>query len=99
MKKTLPEISPSESQRRVAQQTFRSVVTQLSAKRNKALVANEPEIDLEQLRAVIDELPTLNATKLVALHRRIVNGDYAIDSTRLAEKMIELEATLDQLDR
>jgi len=47
------------------------------------------------LRAAIDELPEMNATKVVALHRRIVNGDYQIDSERLAGKLIELESSLD----
>jgi anti-sigma28 factor (negative regulator of flagellin synthesis) len=55
----------------------------------------EPDIDFDELRAAIDELPELNSTKIVALHRRIVNGDYKIDSERLASKLIELESSLD----
>ena len=79
---------------------FRSVVTRLQAKmpvaHEPAPRAQEPDIDLDELRAAIDDLPELNATKLVALHRRIVNGDYKIDSERLADKMIELEYSLDR---
>lgn len=71
------------------------MVTRLQAKRENP-VSSESDIDLDALRAAIDELPTLNATKVVALHRRIVNGDYKIDSERLAEKMIALEASLDR---
>jgi anti-sigma28 factor (negative regulator of flagellin synthesis) len=52
-------------------------------------------VDLNELRAAIDELPELNVTKVVALHRRIVNGDFKIDSERLAGKLIELESSLD----
>ena len=71
------------------------MVTRLRAQRSKAEVAQEPDFDLSELRAVIDELPTMDATKIVALHRRIVNGDYQIDVQRLSEKMIELESSLD----
>jgi len=74
------------------QETVRSVVTSLQ--RDKQQV--EPVIDLDELRAALDELPTINATKVVSLHRRIVNGDYKVDSERLAEKLMELEASLDR---
>ena len=74
---------------------LRSVVTQLRVKIPNAPKAAEPDVDLDELRAAIDELPELNATKLVALHRRIVNGDYKIDSERLAGKLIDLEISLD----
>ena len=78
---------------------LRSVVTRLQAPIASAahadLETQQPDIDLSELRAVIDELPELNATKVVALHRRIVNGDYKVDSQRLAAKLIELESSLD----
>ena len=72
-----------------------SAVTQLRANSTNVPEAAEPDIDLNELRAAIDELPELNATKVVALHRRIVNGDYKIDSERLAGKLMELESSLD----
>ena len=71
------------------------MVTRLQAHIPSAPHSKEPDIDLNELRAAIDELPELNATKVVALHRRIVNGDYKIDSQRLAGKLIELESSLD----
>lgn len=78
---------------------LRSVVTRLQSNvpraSRSAIEAQEPDIDLNELRAAIDELPELNTTKVVALHRRIVNGDYKIDSERLAGKLIELESSLD----
>jgi anti-sigma28 factor (negative regulator of flagellin synthesis) len=74
---------------------FRSAVTRLQTNIAADASTPETEIDLDELRAAIDELPEVNATKLVALHRRIVNGDYKIDSERLAGKLIALESALD----
>lgn len=71
------------------------MVTQLRANITSAPMTTEPDIDLDELRAAIDELPEMNATKVVSVHRRIVNGDYKIDSERLAGKLIELESSLD----
>ena len=73
---------------------FRPVVTQLRANITSAPETTQPDADLNELRAAIDELPELNVTKVVALHRRIVNGDSKIDSERLAGKLIELESSL-----
>ena len=92
MKKETPTSKTSGNQQRLNQETVRSVVTSLQ--RDKQQV--EPDIDLDELRAALDELPTINATKVVSLHRRIVNGDYKVDSERLAEKLMELEASLDR---
>lgn len=101
MKKTTSAPDTTGTNRNANQEMFRSVVTQLQANRPSAREpaaprSPEPDIDLDELRAAIDDLPELNATKLVALHRRIVNGDYRIDSDRLAEKLIELESALDR---
>ena len=78
------------------QETVRSVVTSLLRDRQRDKQQAEPAVDLDDLRAALDELPTINATKVVSLHRRIVNGDYKVDSERLAEKLMELEASLDR---
>ena len=74
---------------------LRPVVTQLRANISIAPETAQPDVDLNELRAAIDELPELNVTKVVALHRRIVNGDFKIDPERLAGKLIELESLLD----
>ena len=71
------------------------VVTQPRGNITSAPKTTQPDVDLNELRAAIDELPELNVTKVVALHRRIVNGDFKIDSERLAGKLIELESLLD----
>ena len=94
MKKETPTSKTSGNEQRLNQETVRSVVTSLQ--RDKQQAEPEPAIDLDELRAALDELPTINATKVVSLHRRIVNGDYKVDSERLAEKLMELEASLDR---
>ena len=71
------------------------MVTQLRANITNAPETTQPDGDLNELHAAINELPELNVTKVVALHRRIVNGDFKIDSERLAGKLIELESSLD----
>ena len=74
---------------------LRPVVTQLRANITNAPETTQPDGDLNELHAAINELPELNVTKVVALHRRIINGDFKIDSERLAGKLIELESSLD----
>jgi flagellar biosynthesis anti-sigma factor FlgM len=95
VKKTTLAASPSGKLQNTSQEMLRSVVTQLRVNTSNAPKTTEPDIDFDELRAAIDELPELNSTKIVALHRRIVNGDYKIDSERLASKLIELESSLD----
>ena len=71
---------------------YRPVITKLRANIQKAA---HPDFDLDNLCATVDELSELNTTKIVALDRRIENGHYKIDSKRLADKLIELESSLD----
>ena len=73
---------------------YRPVVTKLRVNIQKAAQA-QPEFNLDNLCATVDELSELNTTKIVALDRRIGNGHYKIDSKRLADKLIELESSLD----
>ena len=95
MKKTTSAASPSGKHQNTSQEMLRSVVTLLRVNISNAPKTTEPDIDLDELRAAIDELPELNSTKIVAMHRRISNGDYKIDSERLVGKLIELESSLD----
>ncbi|MFN3164653.1 MAG: flagellar biosynthesis anti-sigma factor FlgM [Pseudohongiellaceae bacterium] len=78
-----------------------TTVTPLSQHRRKVLglaqrPAAEPvdEARLASLRETIEQLPELDATRVVRLHHRIVAGDYEIDSNRLAEKLLSLESLL-----
>ena len=96
VKKETPTSKTSGDEQRLNQETVRSVVTSLLRDRQKDKQQALPAVDLDELRAALDELPTINATKVVSLHRRIVNGDYKVDSERLAEKLMELEASLDR---
>ena len=95
VKNTTLAASPSGKLQKTNQEMLRSVVTQLRVNASNAPKTTEPDIDFDELRVAIDELPELNSTKIVALHRRIINGDYKIDSERLASKLIELESSLD----
>lgn len=74
---------------------MRSVVTRLRETPVEPDANTDAIIDLEEMLAAIDELPSIDATKVVSLHRRIMNEDYRIDTKRLAEKLIDLEAALD----
>ena len=94
MKKNTSAPSSAGKQLNASQEMLRPVVTQLRANITSAPETTQPDVDLNELRAAIDELPELNVTKVVALHRRIVNGDSKIDSERLAGKLIELESSL-----
>ncbi len=83
-----------------------SVVTYLSAGRKpgtKQRIADSQEkleslhaiVDLEELKLAMQQLPDVNASRLVNLHERIEAGEYSIDSDRLAAKLIDLESSLD----
>lgn len=50
---------------------------------------------MKKLEAEIHESPTINASRIVDIHNRIVAGEYKIDAKRLAERVIELESILD----
>lgn len=50
---------------------------------------------LEALKEHIEQLPDADATRVVQLHNRIQAGDYEIDAQRIAEKLLDLESSLD----
>ena len=95
MKKNTLAPRSAGKHRNASQEMLRPVVTQLRANITIAPETMQPDVGLNELRAAIDDLPELNVTKVVALHRRIVNGDYKIDSKRLSGKLTELESSLD----
>ena len=47
------------------------------------------------LKAAIDQLPEINAAKVVDLHHRIIRNEYKIDSEQLAKNLLALEKSLD----
>ncbi|MCY4264256.1 MAG: flagellar biosynthesis anti-sigma factor FlgM [Gammaproteobacteria bacterium] len=61
----------------------------------------EAELDalrrkLQDLETELKQLPEINASKIVGLHHRIEDGDYAMDPERIAEKLAKLEAELNR---
>ena len=51
---------------------------------------------LERLKQHLDELPEVDATRIIQLHNRIQAGHYQVNPDRLAEKLMELESSLDK---
>ncbi|MBT8147395.1 MAG: flagellar biosynthesis anti-sigma factor FlgM [Gammaproteobacteria bacterium] len=57
----------------------------------------ELEKDLEllaRLREQIEQLPDIDAAKIVQLHDKILSGEYQINSTSLADKLSDFESDL-----
>lgn len=52
-------------------------------------------VDLQSLKDTIDQLPEINASKVISLHNRINANEYEIDVAGLAEKLIAFEERLD----
>lgn len=61
--------------------------------------ARSLEQDLEllaRLRRQIDQVPDIDAARIVELHDRIMRGEYRIDSQKLADNLADFEADLDR---
>lgn len=59
------------------------------------LLADEG-IDLAQVLGELEQQSIVNASRVVKLHDRIGAGEYAIDSPRVARKLLRLEKSLDK---
>lgn len=99
----------SQSAKPGAQRTSTGVVTALKTRRRTPLTgANErgagskattdqPPVSakaLQELKETIDQLPDINASKVVQLHQRIIAGEYVVDLDRLTDKLLALESAL-----
>ena len=51
---------------------------------------------LQELLDESGELSAINASRVVDLHHRIVAGDYGINTSRIAEKLAQLEAVINR---
>lgn len=51
-------------------------------------------VDLAELKEKIDQLPDINAARVVKLHDRITAGEYEIDIPALVDKMLNFERSL-----
>ena len=63
------------------------------AEESQASLATEP-IDWERIGELIEELPEIDATKVVRLHNQIITEEYKIDTKKIAKNIIETELTL-----
>ena len=80
-----------------------SVVTRLLTKPRSqsritdsdAVALSSPALDLQMLKSAIEQLPEINAARVVDLHHRIIASEYKVDARRLAKKMLALEKSLD----
>jgi len=74
-------------------------ITRLSSKRKRSASPAErlatEGVDMPHLLTELEQLSEVNASRVVKLHDRIAAGEYIIDSRRVAQKMIDFEASLD----
>ena len=99
----------SQTSKPEAQRTSSGVVTAFKTRRRKPLTdsaengadsmeaTDSPAVSekaLQELKETIDQLPDINATKVVQLHQRIMAGDYVVDIDRLTDKLLALESAL-----
>ncbi len=63
------------------------------ARKFKASLATEP-IDWKCIGELIEQLPEIDAAKVVRLHNQIIAEEYKIDTRKIAKKIMEMELTL-----
>lgn len=51
---------------------------------------------LERLKQHLEDLPEVDATRVIQIYNRLQAGDYQVDANRLAEKLTALESALDK---
>mgnify|MGYP001077116698 CR=1 FL=1 len=65
------------------------------AKSADTVALSSQAIDMSALETNIKQLPEVDTARVVELHNRIIAGDYEIDAASVAEKLLNLESTLD----
>lgn len=87
------------------QEQHTSVVTEFRNKRNadeEAEARLSPDDlqllaeQVERLKQHLDELPEVDATRVIQIYNRIQAGSYQVDADRLAEKLTAMESALDK---
>ena len=63
------------------------------AEESQASLTTEP-LDWKRIGELIEQLPEIDATKVVRLHNQIIAEEYRIDTKKIAKKIIETELTL-----
>ena len=73
---------------------LRSAKSSQAASFKDTVVLNSQAIDMGALESRIEQLPNIDAARVVELHNRIIANEYEIDSERLASEIIDLESSL-----
>ncbi len=53
-------------------------------------------IELKSVMQELQQLSAVNASRVVKLHNRIEGGEYKLDSSRIAEKLLNFENSLEK---
>lgn len=96
---TLPEgrspVGQSDNQARNTQQQGNNAnVSADAANAQDAVSISDRASDLQALESQVKSLPDIDMGKVEAIRHRIDNGDYQVDSVRLADKMLSFEQQL-----
>ena len=60
-----------------------------------AIALSSPALDLQIMKSAIEQLPEIDAARVVDLHHRIIASKYKVDPRQLAKKMLALEKSFD----
>lgn len=74
----------------------RSVSVDSSSPSSDTVALSSQAVDLSALEQRIKQLPEVDAARVVDLHHRIKAGDYSIDSDSIAQKMLDLETSVER---
>lgn len=84
-------------------ETRKGIIVRLAsrtAKRPDAAALWQAEgLDLARTTRDLGQLAEVNATRVVKLHHRISAGEYPIDASRIASKLVDFEFRLDDKAR
>ena len=70
----------------------RNVDTSVNDKAADTGALSNQSVDMHALEQRIKQLPEVDTARVVELHSRIMAGEYAVDSERLAGKLLDLES-------
>ena len=104
MNKIGPNTTHSAPENRNAKQNVVTAITgdgksgtnKAVAKSTETVALSAQAVDLVALETTIKQLPEIDAARVVDLHNRIIAGEYKIDADRLADKLLNLEASFER---
>jgi flagellar biosynthesis anti-sigma factor FlgM len=74
----------------------RAVSAESASATSDTVALSSQAVDLNALEQRIKQLPDVDAARIVDLHHRIKSGDYRLDSDSIAQKILDLESSLDR---